>query len=286
MPPAVAGRRVRLFSVIDPANATPEIHDWTGPWDPAVHPDPIPNNEGWREQYIAGSQAASADLSISPSDIVVGGTTAGCAGPICLAATVRNSVGSASSSTFRVDFFDGDPRTVPSLEAARVGSVTLGPIPGGGSATAQISRAAAGDAPLWVMVMPLGAWDANLANNLVAAATAAPGVVTAPTVVGPPDPGRIVTCDQGTWSGSPAGFTYQWLRDEAPIAGQTQAFLTVQAGDSGHLLQCRVTASNANGPTSATSVGVVVTAPLPGAPVNTAAPTITPLPVLGVTPNL
>lgn len=57
-------------------------------------------------------------------------------------------------------------------------------------------------------------------------------------------------------------FTYQWLRDGVPIAGDTSASYLVQAADVGHALACEVTATNEAGHASARSNPVVVALPV------------------------
>jgi hypothetical protein len=76
-----------------------------------------------------------------------------------------------------------------------------------------------------------------------------------PVVIGTPAKGRTVTCDPGTWTGSPS-LGYQWLRDGAVLGGRTEPSYRVRGGDVGHRLACRVTATNADGVGTATSATV------------------------------
>src|SRR3954452_12026804 len=72
------------------------------------------------------------------------------------------------------------------------------------------------------------------------AVEAAPPVNSAaPTISGTPAIGQTLTCDPGTWSGSPT-FTFQWLNDGSAIAGATGTSYNVAASDGGHQLVCRV----------------------------------------------
>ncbi len=57
-------------------------------------------------------------------------------------------------------------------------------------------------------------------------------------------------------------FSYQWLRDGAPIAGATSPVYTVLASDLGHSLVCEVTATNVAGRTSARSSAITVVVPV------------------------
>ncbi len=69
----------------------------------------------------------------------------------------------------------------------------------------------------------------------------------APTLTGTPKLGQTLTCSTGTWSNSPTAYTYVWLRDGAPIAGQTGSTYIVQSADQGHSISCQVTAGNSGG---------------------------------------
>jgi hypothetical protein len=96
--------------------------------------------------------------------------------------------------------------------------------------------------------------------------TAAPSVSGAATV------GSLLSCSSGSWTGEPgltlsvgwpltSPFSYQWLRDGAPIAGATSPAYTVQAADVGHALVCEVAATNVAGHTAARSAAIAVVLP-------------------------
>jgi hypothetical protein len=77
----------------------------------------------------------------------------------------------------------------------------------------------------------------------------------APEVSGTPAVGETLTCSQGGWSGNPSpALTYQWVRDtgaeETAIALATGSTHRVLSTDQGHLLGCRVTATNGAGSVS------------------------------------
>jgi hypothetical protein len=93
----------------------------------------------------------------------------------------------------------------------------------------------------------------------------APANSSAPSIPASAHPGDSLTCDPGTWTGSPTGFEFQWLRDGAQIAGANSDSYTVTADDIGADISCRVTASNPVGSTSADSNAVVPSA-LPSDP--------------------
>jgi hypothetical protein len=107
-----------------------------------------------------------------------------------------------------------------------------------------------------------------------------PAVPTAgtPTISGTPESGQTLTCNTGTWGGSPA-FAFQWLLDGSAISGATNQTYAVTDGDRGKQLACRVTGSNGAGSDEATSDPVSVAAPPgPAGPPAPAAPPAPPAP--------
>jgi hypothetical protein len=91
--------------------------------------------------------------------------------------------------------------------------------------------------------------------------TLAPGLVEPhPSIGGTPAPGQRLTCKSGVTATSGVTLTYAWLRNNAAIAGATGSTYTVTGADVSHHLQCRVTATTAEGSKSATSAYVTVPA--------------------------
>jgi hypothetical protein len=88
-----------------------------------------------------------------------------------------------------------------------------------------------------------------------ASALAAAPVNTSLPVVSPskPHPGVVETTTNGTWTGSPTSYTYNWQRCDALggscvfIAGATSATYTPVKADAGHTLVAAVTAHNGEG---------------------------------------
>lgn len=85
-----------------------------------------------------------------------------------------------------------------------------------------------------------------------------------PSITGTPANGQLLTCHPGTPAGSTAQLRYVWLRDLIPIAGATAATYAVKGQDTGHHLQCQVTATDGGG--SATASSAFVTIPVGGVP--------------------
>ena len=86
---------------------------------------------------------------------------------------------------------------------------------------------------------------------------APPSVLTRPSVSGTPLPGHRLSCDQGSWTGSPT-FSYSWVLGRSPISGATTDTLVVTILDEGQAISCVVSAHNAGGGVTSSSAGVVV----------------------------
>jgi hypothetical protein len=91
-------------------------------------------------------------------------------------------------------------------------------------------------------------------------------VVPHPSITGTPAVGQHLTCHAGTPTGAAARLTYAWVRDLIPIPNTGASTYTAKGQDSGHHLQCQVTATDGGG--SATARSAFVTIPAGGAPVS------------------
>jgi photosystem II stability/assembly factor-like uncharacterized protein len=83
-----------------------------------------------------------------------------------------------------------------------------------------------------------------------------------PSISGSPASGQRLSCHPGTPAGALVQLTYAWLRDLIPIAGATGSSYGVRDTDTGHHLQCQVTATDGGG--SATARSAFVTVPVGG----------------------
>ena len=100
-----------------------------------------------------------------------------------------------------------------------------------------------------------------------AANRAAPVNTAEPKISGTAQVGQTLTASQGTWSGSPTSFAYQWRRCNAQgngcaaIGGADTSTYLVRNADEGDTLRVHVTAKNADGSASATSNATDVVKP-------------------------
>jgi hypothetical protein len=120
---------------------------------------------------------------------------------------------------------------------------------------------------------------ASFASMALAATASAPVNTTAPAVTGTAKVGQTLTVSNGTWSGSPTSFAYQWQRCTSSsscteITGATNQTYKIVSADAGRTLRAVVTAKNADGSSTANSNQTSVVA-ASGGPTNTARPTIT-----------
>jgi hypothetical protein len=126
----------------------------------------------------------------------------------------------------------------------------------------------------------------------VAASTARPTNTTPPTIAGTPQVGSTLTAREGAWTGSPTDFDYAWRRCDADggscslISGAGEKTYVLKAVDQGNTLRARVTAQNADGRTTVTTVptAVIREAPAPPPTSGCARPGTGPVPVAELSP--
>ncbi|MCW3031469.1 MAG: hypothetical protein JWM66_1602 [Solirubrobacterales bacterium] len=124
---------------------------------------------------------------------------------------------------------------------------------------------------LWCVVTAIGGtppYPKATSSNSIAIPGGSPATrphnESPPHVSGQPTVGSTLGCSPGTWSASPPPtISYQWVRDEQPVAGETGSSHKVVAEDVGHSLSCQVTAANSAGSETVRSSPVSVPAVRP-----------------------
>ena len=100
----------------------------------------------------------------------------------------------------------------------------------------------------------------SAATSVVTApAPPAPSNTAAPAISGQTVQGQTLTTANGSWSGSPTSYAYQWQDCSsscANISGATSSTYTLRAADVGDKIDAVVTASNAGGSKSAAAAQV------------------------------
>lgn len=106
-----------------------------------------------------------------------------------------------------------------------------------------------------------------LTGTSVAATQAVPTNTQPPTIGGTPEVGKTLTAREGTWTGDPTDFDYAWRRCDADggscvlINNSEERTYVLKAAEEGRTIRVRVTAQNADGRRTATSVPTAVIRP-------------------------
>ncbi|HUQ23589.1 MAG TPA: hypothetical protein VM049_11315 [Gaiellaceae bacterium] len=112
-----------------------------------------------------------------------------------------------------------------------------------------------------------GSGSARSAPTAVVTASPAPANTARPTITGEARVGEALTAEEGTWTNTPTGYTYQWQRCDIDaticlaVAGAVGKTYGVRTADVGYRLRVTVTARNANGSGAATSALTDIVAP-------------------------
>jgi hypothetical protein len=100
-----------------------------------------------------------------------------------------------------------------------------------------------------------------------ATSTSAPKNTARPVISGTARVGQTLTANEGSWTGNPTSFAFQWQRCDADavactnVVGATARTYLLHVVDLGFRMRVKVTARNAKGATTATSAATAIVAP-------------------------
>ena len=141
----------------------------------------------------------------------------------------------------------------------------------GQTSTTYITQVADAGEQVTCQVQASNAYGATFVFSNYIIVTPAPVNTVLPVVSGTTYVGDLLTTTDGTWSGSPTSFSYQWKRGATNIGTNANTY-TLLTADANTNITCVVTATNASGSTPATSNIIATTALF--APTNIALPSI------------
>jgi len=84
-----------------------------------------------------------------------------------------------------------------------------------------------------------------------------------PKVAGTAKVGKTLTCKPGSWSPTPSGTSYRWLRDSTVVRKATAARYKVVRADARHRLSCQVTVTASGYPAATASSAKTKRVPVP-----------------------
>ncbi len=154
-------------------------------------------------------------------------------------------------------------------------------IPSAPNATYTLTSADVGTV-IRVQVTATNAGGTTTANSTATEAVipaAPPTNVTPPAISGTPQEGHVLSATTGSWSGSPTSYAYEWQRcDETgadcdALSGADESTYDLAEDEVGSTVRVVVTASNAGGSASASSVATATVIPA-AAPVSVSAPVV------------
>ncbi len=106
-------------------------------------------------------------------------------------------------------------------------------------------------------MLPVGL---GLVRTMAPVLIAAPVSIVAPVISGSTVVGQTLSTTDGSWTGVPSSYAYQWKRDGSNISLATASTYQLVSADSGTTVTCEVTATNGISSTAQVSNGLAITA--------------------------
>jgi hypothetical protein len=94
---------------------------------------------------------------------------------------------------------------------------------------------------------PVTVTGGQTTEGIDAAMVAVPKNTTKPQLSGVGRVGEVLSCSQGTWTGSPTLYEYFWFRGIEELEGEEASTYTLAPADAGKTIRCGVVAENSGG---------------------------------------
>ncbi|MFC5492738.1 carboxypeptidase regulatory-like domain-containing protein [Nocardioides caricicola] len=204
-----------------------------------------------RVTVTATNSIGSTGSLSTPSDVI--GAPGSLTQPVVSGTTSTGSTLSVTDGTW-----SGSPTSFSYQWQRCTSAAACSPI-GGAAGSSYVITGADSGFQLRATVTATNAAGSNSRMSTSSGTVGAPGSLTQPVVSGSSAVGSTLSVSDGTWSGSPSSFGYQWLRCDGgvssctPISGAQASSYVSTPSDSGFYLRANVTATNASGSTSRTS---------------------------------
>jgi hypothetical protein len=175
-----------------------------------------------------------------------------------LSTTTGSWNGSPTSYGYQWQRCDGSGANCATIAGATAPSYTLASADAGATLRAAVTATNGG-----------GSTTATSAPTGAVAAAVAPANTVLPQVSGTTQAGLTLTTSDGTWSGSPTSYAYQWKRCDslgancALVTGATAKTYVLSSTDVGSTMRASVSATNSGGTTTAVSTASAAVASAP-----------------------
>ena len=303
-PPVSAPSNTALPQITGTTTAGQQLATSNGSWSGS----PTSYTYQWQDCDTAGANcgpiggATSSGYKLTPSDVghtvraVITATNSGGSTPANSAPTAVVSLPPAPTAAFMYGpsspvtgsavSLDGTGSTCADAPCAYTwdddgGEPPVGSWPLGTGVTTQFTFQQAATKYVRLTVQDAAGRTATVEHDVVVSTppVSAPSNTALPQITGTTTAGQQLTTSNGSWSGSPTSYTYQWQDCDTagancgPIGGATSSGYKLTPSDVGHTVRAVITATNSGGSGQASSdpSAVIAAAPI-SPPSNTALP--------------
>ncbi|MGO9823248.1 MAG: DUF6923 family protein [Solirubrobacteraceae bacterium] len=197
--------------------------------------------------YMTASDTSSTDLLVSLNTTTGVGTAVGAIGDPNV-----YGLGYSSGTLYGTDY-QGNLLTIDPATGAGTIIATGGPKAQGMATNPALTVS--------LNLVEPGTGQGSASGGGISCPTTCPVSTAKPRVTGRLLRHDVLSCSRGSWTNDPTTYTYQWYRNDAPLAGFSASRYRLGTMDEGTTLACAVTAGNAAGQGSAASNGVKIPIP-------------------------